>query len=526
MDTKALRQKILDLAIRGRLVPQDPADEPASVLLERIRAEKQQMVKDGKLKAKDIKNDTVIYVGEDNLHYEKFSDGTEKCIEDEIPFEIPDGWAWSRLGGISTTIQYGLSNSAEDVGTHRLLRITDIQNGRVEWDKVPFTSVNDPENYLLATNDIVFARTGATVGKSFLLKELPYAAVYASYLIRIRLTTGLLPEYLYQFFNSRNYWDQITNRAVGVGQPNCNGTSLRELFIPIPPINEQGRIVPKATSLLRLAEIVDEKQSSVSSLAEQVKARVLDLAIRGKLVPQDPADEPASVLLERIRSDKEEQIKAGKIKRDKKESFIFRGEDNSYYEKIGDEVRCIDDQLPYVIPENWAWTRLSSISIINPKQTLDENLLVSFVPMPLIEDGYRSNNTSEVRKWKEVRTGYTHFADGDIGVAKITPCFENRKSLVFHGLTNGYGAGTTELFIIRCNNRLVVPEYLLWLMKTKAFIDGGVQTFSSAVGQQRVSKEYIESTFIPLPPVREQKNICSKTVSLLGVIETLEQSLK
>ena len=198
----------------------------------------------------------------------------------------------------------------------------------------------------------------------------------------------------------------------------------------------------------------------------------------------------------------------------------------SYYEKIGDEVRCIDDQLPYVIPENWAWTRLSSISIINPKQTLDENLLVSFVPMPLIEDGYRSNNTSEVRKWKEVRTGYTHFADGDIGVAKITPCFENRKSLVFHGLTNGYGAGTTELFIIRCNNRLVVPEYLLWLMKTKAFIDGGVQTFSSAVGQQRVSKEYIESTFIPLPPVREQKNICSKTVSLLGVIETLEQSLK
>ena len=198
----------------------------------------------------------------------------------------------------------------------------------------------------------------------------------------------------------------------------------------------------------------------------------------------------------------------------------------SYYEKIGDEVRCIDDQLPFVIPENWAWARLSSISIINPKQALDENLLVSFVPMPLIEDGFRSNNTSEVRKWKEVRTGYTHFADGDIGVAKITPCFENRKSLVFHGLTNGYGAGTTELFIIRCNNQLVVPEYLLWLMKTKAFIDGGVHTFSSAVGQQRVSKEYIESTFIPLPPVREQKSICSKTVSLLGVIETLEQSLK
>jgi type I restriction enzyme S subunit len=275
-----------------------------------------------------------------------------------------------------------------------------------------------------------------------------------------------------------------------------------------------------------LLSTLAESNTKLRTFIVDAKAKILDLAIRGKLVPQDPADEPASILLERIRADKEEQIKAGKIKRDKKESFIFRGEDNSYYEKIGDDVRCIDDQLPYVIPENWAWARLSSISIINPKQALDENLLVSFVPMPLIEDGFRSNNTSEVRKWKEVRTGYTHFADGDIGVAKITPCFENRKSLVFHGLANGYGAGTTELFIIRCNNQLIVPEYLLWLMKTKAFIDGGIQTFSSAVGQQRVSKEYIERTFIPLPPVRAQKNICSKTVSLLGVIETLEQSLK
>ena len=155
MDTKALRQKILDLAIRGKLVPQDPNDEPASVLLERIRAEKQQMVKDGKLKAKDIKNDTVIFKGDDNLHYEQFQDGTVKCIEDEIPFELPDGWAWARLGNLSAAIQYGLSNSAEPQGTHRLLRITDIQDGKVDWDAVPFTTVNAPEAYLLKTGDIV-----------------------------------------------------------------------------------------------------------------------------------------------------------------------------------------------------------------------------------------------------------------------------------------------------------------------------------------------------------------------------------
>ena len=173
MDTKALRQKILDLAIRGKLVPQDPNDEPASVLLERIRAEKQQMVKDGKLKPKDIKNDTIIFVGEDNLHYEKFQDGSVKCIEDEIPFEVPEGWAWCRLGNITDTIQYGLSNSAESTGTHRLLRITDIQEGKVNWDTVPFTKTNEPDKYTLHINDIVFARTGATVGKSFLITKLP-----------------------------------------------------------------------------------------------------------------------------------------------------------------------------------------------------------------------------------------------------------------------------------------------------------------------------------------------------------------
>ena len=158
MDTKALRQKILDLAIRGKLVPQDPNDEPASVLLERIRAEKKQLVKEGKLKAKDIKNDSVIYVGDDNLHYEKFQDGSVKCIEDEIPFELPEGWCWTRLGCITDVIQYGLSNSAESAGDYRLLRITDIQDGSVNWDSVPFTSTTEPEQYLRHNADNVFAR--------------------------------------------------------------------------------------------------------------------------------------------------------------------------------------------------------------------------------------------------------------------------------------------------------------------------------------------------------------------------------
>lgn len=193
-------------------------------------------------------------------YYEKI--GKEvKNIDDEIPFELPEGWEWTRLGCITDVIQYGLSNSAEASGDYRLLRITDIQGGRVDWDSVPFTTTEDPEKYLLRKDDIVFARTGATVGKSFLIADLPYASVYASYLIRIRLISDISANYIYQFFNSYCYWEQITGKAVGVGQPNCNGTSLKELFIPLPPLEEQTIICEKLKVMFALIENIEKSLS-------------------------------------------------------------------------------------------------------------------------------------------------------------------------------------------------------------------------------------------------------------------------
>ncbi len=174
-----------------------------------------------------------------------------KYIENMIPFGIPEGWAWCRLGSVTDTIQYGLNNSAENSGTHRFLRITDIQDGIVNWDKVPFANTDEAEKYQLHINDIVFARTGATVGKSFLITELPYDSVYASYLIRIRLHRTILPEYIYQFFDSQCYWRQIAKKAVGVGQSNFNATSLKELFVPLPPLNEQKTILSKINAIYK-----------------------------------------------------------------------------------------------------------------------------------------------------------------------------------------------------------------------------------------------------------------------------------
>ena len=254
----ATKSKILDLAIRGQLVPQNPDDEPASVLLERIRAEKEEFIKQGKIKRD--KKESIIFKGEDNSYYEKIGKSVSK-IDDEIPFTLPDRWEWCRLGSLCSSIQYGLSNSAKSSGTHKLLRITDIQNGSVNWETVPYTTTEDPKTYILKSEDIVFARTGATVGKSFLIDQLPYESVYASFLIRIRLLKFISPQYIYNFFNSPCYWEQISNKAVGVGQPNCNGTSLSNLFIPIPPVKVQDEIVSLIT---KLYEHIDEIEKSLS----------------------------------------------------------------------------------------------------------------------------------------------------------------------------------------------------------------------------------------------------------------------
>lgn len=197
----------------------------------------------------------------------------------------------------------------------------------------------------------------------------------------------------------------------------------------------------------------------------------------------------------------------------------------SYYEKIGENVVCIDEDIPFEIPESWAWARISTIGIINPRNTLPDDTKVSFIPMPLIKDGYSNTHTSETRGWVDVKSGFTHFAENDVGIAKITPCFENKKSVVFKELCNGFGAGTTELHIIRMFNDGVDPEYLLWCLKTDTFISSGINAFSGAVGQKRIGKEFISNYLIPVPPRKEQDAIVKMINQNFSFVLHIEKSL-
>ena len=236
-----LKKSILQEAVQGKLVPQDPSDEPAEALLERIRAEKQRLIKEGKIK-KD-KHESVIF-RRDNSHYEKL-DGVERCIDDELPFEIPDSWIWVRWGSIAESIQYGYNAPAKQNGRIRMVRISDIHENAVLWSTVPFCDIDEADIpiYLLKQNDILFARTGGTVGKSFLVSEVPYESIYAGYLIRTRYSPLLCPQYLKYFMESPLYWQQLKSGTTATAQPNCNGQTLSKMILPLPPASEQHRIV-------------------------------------------------------------------------------------------------------------------------------------------------------------------------------------------------------------------------------------------------------------------------------------------
>jgi type I restriction enzyme S subunit len=239
--------------------------------------------------------------------------------------------------------------------------------------------------------------------------------------------------------------------------------------------------------------------------AQQLRNAVLQLAIQSKLLPQDPMDEPAIDLLERIKEEKEYLIKVKKIKREKPHPEIT------------------DEEKPFDIPDSWEWVRLGDVVQINPRNRVADDLDVSFIPMPLIFDGYRNLHTSDKRKWKEVKSGFTHFQENDVAIAKITPCFENRKSVVFCNLFNGIGAGTTELHILRPYANTIMQKYLLWLVKTQHFINSGTATYTGTAGQQRIGKEFVADYIFPLPPITEQQRIVTKIEEIMPLIDQYDK---
>ena len=520
MDTKALRQKILDLAIRGKLVPQDPNDEPASALLERIRAEKQQMVKDGKLKPKDIKNDTVIFKGDDNLHYEQYADGTVKCIEDEIPFDVPEGWEWCRLTSICSLISdidHKMPKAVDD-GVLFLSAKDLLNDGTINYsDNIKMISEEDflrlSKKALPQKNDIIYSRIGACLGKARVVtKDILFLVSYSCCIIRPVVIDSI---FLATILDGNFVLDQAKKGTQSVGVPDLGMASIKQFLVPIPPLAEQQRIDEQLQSALNIVQQISIECDNLGLIITQTKSKILDLAIRGKLVPQDPNDEPASVLLERIKSEKEELIKQGKIKRDKKESVIFKGDDNSYYQNL---------------PENWEVTTLreltSSLTLNDGDWILSENMtangevkllqLGSIGNMIYIDNGFKYLTKSTFNKLSctEIFPGYL----------LINRIISDKMCCCIVPDIAGTIITTVDTCWIAPSNTSYNVKFLMYQLASPIF-QSVVLLNATGTTRKRISKNNLINLQLLLPPLAEQKRIIEAIETIFAELDKISKQV-
>ena len=519
MNGKQLKNSILQWAIQGKLVPQDPNDEPASVLLDKIRQEKERLIKEKKIKRD--KNASIIYRGEDNSYYEKIlATGEVKCIDEEVPFEIPQGWEWERWGNISQSIQYGYNAPALEHGAIKMVRISDIQENCVLWDNVPYCQIeeNDIDTYLLKVNDILFARTGGTVGKSFLVENVPERVIYAGYLIRTRYSSLLNAHYMKSFMESQLYWEQLKNGTIATAQPNCNGKTLSKMLLPIPPTKEQDRIVEKLRQLSSFLDNYGLYQDRLNLLNEEIKEQlkksILQEAIQGKLVPQIAEEGTAQELLEQIKTEKQKLVKEGKLKKSAlNDSVIFRGTDNKYWEKNGKNVVCIDKEIPFEIPNNWNWCRLKDIGKTETGTTpskLHPEYFGNYIPFLSPANIFGSKIISETQGLSNIGVQFGRVVPKNsilqvcIG-GSIGKCAIVNKPTTFNQQINSI----TPYF---CN-----VEFVHIVLQSEYFrlaiIDKATGTATPIINRGNW-----ETLLFPLPPLKEQQRIIEKYKSVTSIM--------
>lgn len=455
------------------------------------------------------------------MHYEKFPDGTVKCIEDEIPFELPEGWEWTRIFSVSFNLPYGTAKKSDSNGKVAVLRMGNLQNGEIDYSDLVYSSDDEDINqYELLENDLLFNRTNSAewVGKTAIYRG-GVKAIYAGYLIRLR--TGLNAEYLNAVMNSqyeRDYCNMV--KTDGVNQSNINAQKLGAFLIPVPSISEQCRIVCKFNNLLSFIETIESDKTDLQTTIQLTKSKILDLAIRGKLVPQNPDDEPASVLLDRIRAEKEKLIKQGKIKRDKKESVIFRGEDNSYYEVIGSETANIDEEIPFNLPDKWEWVRLGVLFSHNTGKTLNKKDTTG-IKMTYITTSNLYWNRFELDFLKEM-----NFTESEIEKCTV----QKGDLLVCEGGDIGRAAIWNYDNEIRIQNHIhklrpfteisiLLYYYVFYYYKLTDRING------RGIGIQGLSSNQLHNMFLPLPPLNEQKRIADKVSQLFSLLDSIAENI-
>ena len=493
LTAEQIRKSILQLAIQGKLVKQDPNDEPASELVKRIYEEKQRLIKEGKLK-KD-KNESYIYKGDDNCYYEKV--GKEvRNITDDLPFEIHDNWTWIRLsnycylnGGYAFK-----SNNFSNEGI-RVIRISDFDEDGIkskEIKRYPYS--NEMDKSKIEVNDIIVCMTGGTVGKSLYIKQLEEPS-YLNQRVALIRTKDKLSDYLATVFKSP-YIQELVKDNITSTNDNISMNFLNNILIPIPPFNEQLRIQSKLLyyePLIKNYEYLERQLTQLeSTFEERLKASILQYAIEGKLVKQDPNDEPASILLERIEAEKEKLIKEGKIKRDKSDYEIVVGDDKNYYENLPNG--WINSKLSFVI-------NLVSGVDLSPSEYSSENIGVPYIT------GASNFHEGQIFFSRYTKEKYINSQKGDI----LLTCKGTIGELAFNNIGNCHVA--RQIMSIKS---FINPEFLAyWLLaKRKQLISSGKSIIPG------IDRKTILESYILIPPLLEEKRISEKLDASFTLIQS------
>jgi len=519
MTAQQLKNSILQMAVQGKLVPQDPSDEPASVLLERIKAEKQELIKAGKIK-KDKKSSEIFRGAAHNLPYAYCEQiGKEiRDISDEIPFEIPESWEWVRLGFIGdwgSGATPSRTNKEYYGGNIPWLKTGDLNDGIITNipEKITELALEKTSVRLNPVGSVLIAMYGATIGKLGIL-NIPATTNQACCACLPILVNN---NYLFYFLMSHK--ESFTKKAEGGAQPNISKEKIISTLFPLPPLAEQKRIVAKIEQLIPYIEKYEKAETQLTALnksfPDMLKKSILQEAVQGKLVPQNPDDEPASVLLERIRAEKQELIKAGKIRKDKHESAIIT-RDKIPYEIIDGKERCIADEVPFEIPDSWCWCRLGTIFQHNTGKALNSSNHQGTM-MQYITTSNLYWDRFELDKLKEML-----FTDSEVEKCTVT----KGDLLVCEGGDIGRAAIWNYDYPMRIQNhihrlRSYAPVevyffyYVFYLYKRAGLIGG------KGIGIQGLSSNAIDKLLIPLPPLAEQKKIVAKIEELMQYCDKL-----
>ena len=529
MTADQLRKSILQQAIQGKLVPQDPNDEPASVLLERIREEKARLVEEKKIKKE--KNPSVIFRGEDNSYYEKFTlSGEVKCIDEEIPFEIPNGWEWCRLGdlGLTETGTTPPKSNPNFFGDHiPFLSPANIQQNRIVNESQWLSKEGVLYGRVVPCNSILQVCIGGSIGKCAIVNK------SVTFNQQINSITPILcePKFLYYYLLSNTFFLAMIEKSTGTATPIINKGNWERLLLPIPPLAEQLRIVEKIEELIPHIEHYGKVQAELDllnkNIKEQLKKSVLQYAIEGKLVPQDEAEGTAEVLLEQIQKEKLKLYEENKLKKkDLEHSIIFKGEDNKYYEKIGKNVICIDEKIPFEIPKDWRWCRLGVLTIFLSRGKSPKYSEIKKYPVFAQKCNLKSGKLSlDAAKFLDERT-----------LSKWRDEYKLRNNDILINSTGTGTVGRVGIFSeqILGNYPFIVPDSHISVVRTFSNIDSYyiyylmcssiIQQYiednlAGSTNQKELYIGVLEKLLLPLPPLSEQQRIVNAIQNIFRCIE-------